>query len=325
MKRLSLWVLCATALLLSGCAHLHQVNPQQKPWVYLPTGGPALALRWAPAFVILNPGQSYNRIGSPSAAWDQRGWLRFWVDPARPAIYWQQHRFEGERGTYTNLIYRVHFPAIPWSLVPLFLGAGRNMGLLVVVTLDESGAPVLVTQTGTCGCYTVLIPTGASDPAMLPPAWADQPQDIYGQSLPGRMYFRAKKQPRLVLTVRPGEHRVMAMKVEEAAGPEDRRRYIPVAAPLLPARDLRRLPVAGQDGSASFFYESGPLEGHVKGAWKPLETLLMGVWSFDLAVGMDKAYGVDENPFYTSLKFWARQDSDLNQFSRFMRYRGFRP
>lgn len=66
------------------------------------------------------------------------------------------------------------------------------------------------------------------------------------------------------------------------------------------------------------------MQGHVKGAWKPWETLVLGLVSLDLLVGMDKAYGDPWNLFYTSLKPWARQDSDTNDFPRFLKYWGWR-
>ena len=88
---------------------------------------------------------------------------------------------------------------------------------------------------------------------------------------------------------------------------------------------LERLPV--DDGTASFYYDEGVLKGHVKGSVKPWETLFMSLISLDLFVGTDKAYAdtaVTGNPFYTSLKPWRREDSNMWDFARFLDYWGWR-
>ena len=99
--------------------------------------------------------------------------------------------------------------------------------------------------------------------------------------------------------------------------------YTLAKAELRPASELLRLPLKGRPGqTTSFFVEDGLLEGHVKGAWKPLETLFLGLFSLDLVVGMDKQYGNPQNPFYTSLRPWNREESDMNHFPRFFEILG---
>jgi hypothetical protein len=95
-----------------------------------------------------------------------------------------------------------------------------------------------------------------------------------------------------------------------------------VEAPLVAEERLHHLPLG--EGTTSFYYEKAPVTGYVKGAWKPWETVLMGWWAFDTYVGQDKDYGEPANPFYTSLKPWARDDSDMGDFPRFLRYWGWR-
>ena len=90
---------------------------------------------------------------------------------------------------------------------------------------------------------------------------------------------------------------------------------------------MEHIPVQRRDGKKeeiSLFYRSGPLAGHVRGAWKPWETLLLGALSMDPVVGMDKKYGHPLNPFYTSLKPWNRESSDMSDFVRFLRHYGWR-
>lgn len=315
------WALLAVLLFLGGCVHLAHPVAEPGPRLFLPADGPELARRFAPAFLVHNPHQAHNLIGRPRAELDPQGWERVTVDPARPTIYWEQRAFATGRGSYTNLIYRVHFPATPYSLIPFFIGAGQNMGLMVVVTLDAAQRPVLVTNLGTCGCYVALAPTNHLPAAALPAGWTGQPQSIYGETLPARLDFAGVAAPRLVVGLGPGEHRVTSLGVMAEAALA-RHPDVTMAA-LAPVADLERLPLPG-GGSTSLFHQSGLLTGHVKGAWKPWETLLLGLVSLDGLVGMDKAYADTGNPFYTSLKPWARQDSDLWNFPRFLAYWGWR-
>ena len=65
---------------------------------------------------------------------------------------------------------------------------------------------------------------------------------------------------------------------------------------------LKKLPLE-DGGLTSLYYSDWPLSGHVKGAIKPWESLLLSVVSLDFFVGMDKEYGDTQesgNPFYTS-------------------------
>ncbi len=309
-------------LALAGCLHLKQVTPGPGPrHLYPPQGGPEEARRLAPAFLIHGWEQSYNRIGRPVASRDAQGFEQIDMDPARPALYWRAVPFQTARASYTAYIYRVHFPETPLSLIPFFIGAGRNMGLFVVVIADQAGRPVLVATLGTCGCYTSLTPTSHTPRWAYPIGWQDKPVELYGETLPARLNYGGIQPPRLVVEVRPGEHRVMGLWVAAAARLAEPRLYTPHRTPLRPAEELRRLPLEG--GTTSLFYEDGPLTGHVKGAWKPWETLLIGWWCLDGTVGMDKAYGVKGNPLYTSLQPWYRQSSDLNDLPGFLKFWGW--
>ena len=92
-----------------------------------------------------------------------------------------------------------------------------------------------------------------------------------------------------------------------------------------PMEGLDRIEINGK--TTSFYHKEGILKGHVKGSIKYWESFLMSLMSLDLFVGMDKAYDntdVTENPFYTSLKIWNRNASDLWHFERFLRFRGWR-
>lgn len=316
-------LLLLLAISLGGCAHLAQVNLQVKPASYIPVGeAPELVRQYAPVLVAHNPHQSHNRIGSPAARLDDQGLEIVEIDPAKPAVFYQIASFQTKRASYTNIFYRVHYPATPASLIPFFIGWGNNMGNFIVITLNDQNQPVLVTTVGTCGCYAVSIPTTALPADALPPGWSGQPLEIYGETLPALLDYAAKPGFRLLVEFRPGEHRVMAISLVPQAGLMDQRVFEVNQAKLLPMEDLERLPL--NEGHTSFYYQSGPLYGHVKGAYKPLETLFLGIVTLDFVVGMDKAYGYSGNSFYTSIKPWARLDSDMNDFPRFLRYWGWR-
>jgi hypothetical protein len=330
--RRAFWLLAALAvslavLLLAGCLHYREPAPGEPPLAYLPSGpAPELATRFAPAFLVYNPQQEHNRLGRPVAALDAQGWPVISVDPGQPAVYYEVERFATSQGQYTNLVYRVHFPATPFSLYPFFIGAGQNMGLLVVVTLDAAERPVLVATVGTCGCYISLTPTSHLPAEALPKGFSGAPQEIYGETLPARLDYAALLDPVLLVSLRPGEHRVMDLSLRERSDLAALAPGARAAAELRETAELTRLPLAGAAAgeTVSLFHQGGPLSGHVKGAWKPWETLLMSWFSLDALVGMDKAYPDRDNPFYTSLKPWARQESDMRDYPRFLRYWGWR-
>jgi len=96
--------------------------------------------------------------------------------------------------------------------------------------------------------------------------------------------------------------------------------------PLKPLKMLEGL--ALPDGGSTSFYETeGSRKDYVKNSQKPWERLLMSWWAFDWRVGEDKKLGrdlQDGGRFYTSLKFWARDASDLRDFPRFLRYWGWK-
>ena len=325
-RKLAGWLVLATALwLLWGCAHHQPLPDETRHWVYQADGGgPAMVQRWAPAFVAYGHAERFNRIGRPTVRLTSDGDQTVYVDPEEPVIYYMERAFSTEKASYTNLIYRVHFPEVPFSLIPFNLTAGKNVGLLVVVTLDSRKRPVLVTTVHTCGCYKAIVPTEYLPRGDYPVHWKAEPLDIYGERLPSILNFEGIPTPRIIVYLRPGVHRVMDLKVRDAGDlVAEPFRTVPMKFDTM--EQLERLPV--DDGTTSFYYDEGLLKGHVKGSVKPWETLLMSLFSLDLFVGTDKAYADNArtgNPFYTSLKPWRRQDSNMWDFSRFLHYWGWR-
>lgn len=322
-------IFIASALVWQGCAHQFALPEESRHAVYRigPSEAPsdAMVRRWAPVFLTYGYADRYNRIGRPTVKDGQGEGHTIEVDPDQPTVYLMQRTFTTDKALYTNLIYRVHFPEVPFSLVPFNLTAGDNVGLMVVITLDQEHHPVLVTSVHTCGCYKAIVPTDFLPPDALPEGWAlDQPLEVYGERLPSRLVYERIENPVLLLHIRPGVHRVMEIEVISAdrLGSE---RYLQIPMQAAPMEALRRLPADGD--ATSFYIDEGWRKGYVKGSIKPFEMLFMSLISFDLFVGSDKIYAdpaVSDNPFYTSLKPWRRKDSDMWDFAGFLHYWGWR-
>jgi len=280
-----------------------------------------LLLRYAPWFEVENYQADYNRIGAAAARMAAPDKPQFFIDTNRPTIYTLVQRFSSGGSEYTNLIYRVHFPEVPGP----HLTMGRNVGLLVYVTLNDREEPVLITTLHTCGCFLALVPTSNLPRAAWPSGWQSTSQDVYGEMLPGQLALKERTPTgRLVLTIRGETHRVKALDFREVA-PETDKVGLTYATELAPMSALNQLPLNG--GVVSFFEKEGWRKGHVKESRKPLEQLIMGWWALDPRVGEDKAMGPPEETgtaIYTSLKFWARQPSNIWNFPEFLNYWGWR-
>jgi hypothetical protein len=246
------------------------------------------------------------------------------VDPQRPTIYFESQDFQTAKGRYTNLIYRIHFQEVPLDWSRINLTAGRNSGLLVIYTLEETGTLLLVTSVHTCGCFLAFLPTDAMPKNSLPANWTTSPQSVYGQTLPGILDLgKDQTKSRLVFTLASETHRIGDVTV--AAEDFSNITADPVIMDLLPMQALHHLPF--HDKTVSFFETDGPRAGYVRNNTKILERLFISWWAMDLHVGEDKAYGKDDKSgaiFYTSLKFWDRKASDLKDFPTFLAYWGWR-
>lgn len=319
-------VMALVVMLLPGCAHHMPLPQERQQWAYQiqdTAGHPARA--WAPVFVVYGHQHNHNRIGRPTAEFDQNGKERIYIDPEKPSLYVMESRFTTTKATYTNKIYRVHFPKVPFSLIPFNITAGKNVGILMVVTFNSDQRPVLVTTVGTCGCYMVVVPTQYLPKDAYPKDWRyDKPLNKYGERLPPVLESNSTQLPQIVVHLRPDVHRVMDLEILDASQLTSDRFYaIPMS--VFPMEVLEELPLNGSH--TSFFHQDGHRKGYVKGSVKPWETLFMSIISLDFFVGTDKAYAdtaATENPFYTSLKPWRRQDSNMWNFSRFLSYWGWK-
>ncbi|MDH3950899.1 MAG: hypothetical protein OEV11_07690, partial [Deltaproteobacteria bacterium] len=277
----------ALAIIVSGCAHHQKLPPEKVHTIYLTDGEKGEVLnRYAPVFLTYDYQREYNRIGRPAARFDENGEETIYVDATKPVIYYMEQEFSAENGRYTNLIYRIHFPKVPFSIIPFNLTSGNNVGVIVVITLDSQQRPALISTVGTCGCYAAIVPTTYLPRNYLPEDWKDMPLDVYGEQLPSILDYENKEYPKLLVHLRPGVHRIMDLEIVDLADVSQPERFFTVQAPLEPVSDLERIPLDGK--TTSFYYDYGPQKGHVKRSMKFWETILLSLISWDFFVGTDK-------------------------------------
>ena len=310
------------ALMFGGCASL--AFQQDVPRHAYVAGGEDEFDRYMPIVVSEHPDRSYNRIGRPEVTEDAEQ-VRLTINPDMAVAYAEKRRFETDRAAYTNFIYRIHFEKVPFSLLPFNLTEGRNVGLLIVITLNERQQPVLITTVHTCGCYMAMVPTNYLPEDAYPPHWDRQGQDVYGASLPGLLKFDAtEKGEKFVIYLRDETHRVIHLDV--ASHDDVAARYDIQPLTVHPVAALDALELADSGARVSMFEPGGSRQDYVRDSHKPFEFLFMSWWSFDVRVGVDKRYGLPGGQgrvFYTSLKPWARRESDMRDFPAFLRYWGW--
>ncbi len=280
----------------------------------------SLLAKHAPIFILEGTKKSYNRIGTPSVRDMGNGEAEVFIDPRQPTIYSMEQKFSTKDGEYTNLIYRIHFEKIPYR----HLTAGKNVGLIILITLNQQDKPLLLTTVHTCGCYLAIIPTSNLSDQSYPENWSLLSQDVYGERLPGVIEIKQpdETQYKFAFRIRGETHRVRHLELVPGQSISSYPDF--VTAPLKPMGELRRLPFS--ETEVSFFETEGQRKGYVRNSHKPFERLLMSWWAMDWRIGEDKDLGPSEKTgttFYTSLKFWAWKKSDLWHFANFLEYWGW--
>jgi len=307
------------AFCLSSCASPPSGDLREHGLVYSIYDNDERILKFAPVFIVEEAHKDFNLIGTAEASKASSG-EKVYINPRKSTIYTSIQKFSTEKANYTNLFYRVHFSEIP-SGAPFYLGAGKNVGLIVVVTLDEADERVLYTMVHSCGCYLAFIPTNKLDAESLKKNWDTAEQNVYGERLPGILNLSQGSENLLVVQLRTATHRIKNVwfsTLNELQG------YTIIKPEVRGFEFLEYLPLPG--GSASFYEEEGSREGYVKGSHKIWERLFISWWALDWRVGEDKKLGRNMNDgpvFYTSLKPWARQQSDMRDFAGFLRYWGW--
>lgn len=322
---ISLPLLCILAISLTACApatppayfdsYLLQEGPDESGKSRLET--------LTPSFFIQEPSKSYNPIGTPRARLHPDGTEEVYVDGSRGAVYAAIQNFQVTGTVYQNLIYRIHFERVPFRPGDYHLTAGKNVGLLVVLTANDKDEIVLITTVHTCGCYLAFIATDKLKKSAFPRDWPEKRQTVFGKTLPAILKGSSMDDGRrLVFLLEKGSHRVIDVSLQPVAELEAYHNQQTID--IFPMERLWHLTHEG--GEVAFFEKEGIRKGLVRNSSKPLERLLMSWWAFDWYVGEDKALGdrrETETVFYTSLKFWRRAESDMGDFPGFLQYWGW--
>lgn len=318
-----LLVVTIWALFLSGCSLQRSTSTPNGIALYLPPTSPTIAPSLSPAFLIKDPDKHFNRIGSPSARTVTEDAVDIFTDPEIPALFFESQEFTTAKGRYTNLVYRVHFPEVPLNWASINLTGGKNPGILIIYTLNSARNLLLVTTVHTCGCYLAFLPTSSIPQDAIPKDWPTTSQSVYGYTLPSQLDLRDKDaESRIAFTLESETHRIGAVAVIDSKDLHAIQHQVTMRPKTM--LDLYSLPY--QDTALSFFETEGPRRGYVKNNTKILERILISWWAIDLYVGEDKAYSshdTSDTVFYTSLKFWARQASNLKDFPKFLEYWGW--
>ncbi|MDI6797334.1 MAG: hypothetical protein QMD09_10330, partial [Desulfatibacillaceae bacterium] len=281
MKKAAL-LLCISLLavfLASGCAHLQRVGPDERPVAYksvdMHENGVFgeygdMVKDFCPIFLAYKIEAEHNRIGRPEAEMGEDGKERVFVNPDRPAVYAMVKTFATAKGSYTNLIYRIHWSEVVPSLIPFHLTSGKNVGLIVIITLNSKQQPVLISTANTCGCYLSVTPTTFLDKDAFPKGWPEGRQSVFGEMLPAILDFNPETEEKasLAIAMRPALHRVMDIFTTGSDSFEKLAKEI-IPMPVHPMESLWSLPV---NGSTTPFYETGGRrKGFVKESIKPWE------------------------------------------------------
>ena len=306
---------------LPSCTTVSVHPPGDNLLAYTVKDDNSLLGRYMPIFVIENYKNRHNLIGTPSAKATEGKEEIIYINPLKATIYTQTRIFKTAKNTYKNLVYRIHFEKIPGGFIPFYIGKGKNTGLIVVVTLSHRNKPILYTIVHTCGCYLAFVPTSYMPENAFPNGWGKGRQSVYAENLPGILEYdnSFSDQEKAVILIRSGSHRVKDIWLLD---PDSLKKYNTVRAQSQPLDALKKLPLKHHK-TTSFFENSGSRVGYVKGSYKFREWLLMSWWVFDSKIGEDKVFGKDKNDgilFYTSLKPWAKEKSDMRDFITFLKY-----
>lgn len=307
------------SVLLQGCA-TRPAAVSESDLYYTSFDESSRLSRYAPVIAPRETHLGHNQIGSAAARFDQHGDEEIYITTEQPVFYTSEQVFTAGSGRqYHNLYYRFHFTRVP----QLRLTAGRNVGLYVVITLNEKQQPVLITTVHSCGCYLAFIPTSYLSTEAYPDDWDITSQRVYGEKLPGKLEYPVDFDTdwRPLIHLRSNNHRVMDVELTSFSSLAET--LTPVE--MKPVETLERLPLG--DGHTSFYHNVGRHQGYVKGSFKPWELLLMSWWAFDFHIGSDKRLGDPAKTgavFYTSLKPWARDESNMWFFADFLAYWGWR-
>lgn len=216
----NLIVLFISISILSACAPVSNQSPQDGSLSYRGGSLEEPLHQHSPVFIIEKPEHDYNRIATPVPVLNGKDKPTISMDTESATVFAEERVWEGNSGNYTNLIYRIHFSEIPFRLWPLHLGAGKNIGLFVIITINDNNQPLLITTLHTCGCYLSFTPTSYLDPKYFPDNWSIDRQYIYGEDLPAFLKFQNNQSSeKITLLLRESTHRVKNIFIGDETPP----------------------------------------------------------------------------------------------------------
>ena len=214
----------------------------------------ALLAQYAPVFDIETPKGAGADARSHT---DRFGTLRFTtdntpdVDIDSPAVY-QRIAFTRYRGrTLAQLVYSIWFSERHASQI-IDLLAGHLDGLMVRITLDERGIPLLVDSIHSCGCYHLFFPTPRLSPRPAPHPhmeWAFIPATLPVLGAGQRVQVRLDPASHYLVDIRPFNGTQHAADIRYG---------------LRDDNELRSLPIMNA-GHKSIFGNDGIINGSERG------------------------------------------------------------
>jgi hypothetical protein len=253
----------------------------------------ALLAAFAPDFEVETRNDD-DRFGALQWRADDR--LQVAVD--QPTVYHRLDftRFDGR--LLTQLVYTLWFPRRPAD-GPFDLVAGKLDGVMVRVTLDEAGRPLLVDSAHACGCYHLFFPSRQmiERPApTLDEEWAFVPSPLPPTS-----------NGRLMIRLAPGSHYVNRIgAVNDAGGTRYRLRGEDLLR-ALPAMNGRTRSIYGPDAFIAgteraerwLFWPMGVANAGAMRQWGHHATAFVGRRHFDDARLIEERFRMrseDESP-----------------------------
>ena len=229
-----------------------------------------------------------DRIGSP--AWDHAGRLSILTDQPKTYERLSYTHFAGD--ILTQLNYVIWFPGRP-KTGPFDIYGGWLDGIILRITLDRTGRPLLYETIHNCGCYYKAFLTDRIN--------ARESIDYDEPPLIFKMQTSGDNRGRLAVIVSPADHYVLDLCYPDPSHELDLIHY-----DLLPYDLLKRLPVPG-GGHRSMFDRYGLVPGserlerfilwpsgvHSPGAmrqWGRHAVTLIGKRHFDDPDFMDRAF-----------------------------------
>ncbi|HEX9391455.1 MAG TPA: hypothetical protein VF928_09110 [Usitatibacteraceae bacterium] len=221
-------------------------------------GIPQLSVEdWATLLAQYAPVFEIESGGAADKDSDRFGTLRFAgegppiVDADKPVAY-RRIAFTRYRGqTLVQLVYGIWFPQRP-AAQTIDLLAGRLDGVMIRITLDARGAPLLVDSIHACGCYHLFFPGPRLSPR---PAPRDHMEWAF---IPARLPMLDAGQ-RVQVRLAPSSHYLIDIRPFNGAPRATDIRYR-----LRDDNELRALPLPG-GGQRSVFGSDGIIAGSERG------------------------------------------------------------